>query len=303
LSDTTVGGLIEEIAAGFDAEPLVYGHGTDNPFDEAAWLVFAMLGLSHDQARAAYEQPVDASDRKRIVAAAGRRIRERVPVAYLVRQAFFAGLQFYVDERVLIPRSPLAELIADRFAPWVDADGIGRVLDLGTGSGCIAIATAVHCPTARVDAVDVSADALDVAAINAARHGVEDRVKLIRSDLFGNLAPARYDIIVSNPPYVDRADMEALPAEYTHEPGIGLAAGIDGLDSVIPILHDAPDFLADNGVLIVEVGNSQRALEARFPDVGFTWLEFGIGGEGVFLLPRAALVAAHEQFRAASDVR
>ena len=303
MSDTTVGGLIEEIAAGFDAEPLVYGHGTDNPFDEAAWLVFAMLGLSHDQARAAYEQPVDASDRKRIVAAAGRRIRERVPVAYLVRQAFFAGLQFYVDERVLIPRSPLAELIADRFAPWVDADGIGRVLDLGTGSGCIAIATAVHCPTARVDAVDVSADALDVAAINAARHGVEDRVKLIRSDLFGNLAPARYDIIVSNPPYVDRADMEALPAEYTHEPGIGLAAGIDGLDSVIPILHDAPDFLADNGVLIVEVGNSQRALEARFPDVGFTWLEFGIGGEGVFLLPRAALVAAHEQFRAASDVR
>jgi len=281
--------LIRTVASRFDEADLSYGHGTDNALDEAAWLVFALLQLSHDNAPAVYAAAVDEEQASRVIAMAERRINERVPLAYLLNQAFFAGHEFYVDERVLVPRSPFAELIAGRFEPWIAPDSVHAAVDLGTGSGCIAIALAHAFPAATVDAVDVSADALAVTAINIERHDLKNRVTAIQSDFFSSLSGKQYDLIVSNPPYVDKQDMDSMPHEYHHEPELGLAAGVDGLECVHKILRDASRFLTDNGILVCEVGNSQPALEAAYPGLPFVWLEFAAGGAGVFLLNKVDL--------------
>ena len=285
-SNMNVEHLIRTIAEHFEEADLCYGHGTGNSLDEAAWLVFAVLDLSHDDAPGVYAQEVDDKAISTAMDLAARRIRERVPLAYMINQANFAGHEFYVDERVLVPRSPFAELIHARFSPWLEPDAVRSAVDLGTGSGCIAIAIAHAFPDTCVDAVDLSPDALDVTAINIERHGLARRVSPVQSDFFDELSGKKYDLIVSNPPYVDRQDLESMPDEFRKEPELGLAAGDDGLESVHKILRDASRFLTDNGILVCEVGNSQPALEAAYPDTAFIWLEFSEGGAGVFLLTK-----------------
>ncbi|HEX7012116.1 MAG TPA: 50S ribosomal protein L3 N(5)-glutamine methyltransferase [Steroidobacteraceae bacterium] len=268
----------------FEEAGLCFGHGTDNAFDEAAELVFFAAGLAHEDAPAVYSKKLAPKQRNAVLTLFERRIRERIPAAYLTNRMWFAGHEFYVDERVLVPRSPIAELIERQFEPWIDAASVRRVLDIGTGSGCIAIASALALPEAVVDAADISQDALDVTRINIARYGLESRVRPVRSDIFDGLAGEQYDVIVSNPPYVSEPEMEQLPDEYRHEPALGLEAGSDGLDAVRRILAGASAHLRPRGILIVEVGNSEEALVGAYPRVPFTWLEFARGGGGVFLL-------------------
>ncbi|HEU4655210.1 MAG TPA: 50S ribosomal protein L3 N(5)-glutamine methyltransferase [Steroidobacteraceae bacterium] len=284
LPTKTVREWIEFGAAKFDAAGLWFGHGSDNAIDEAAELVFFAAGLRHEEAESVYNQPVASDQATRINELFDRRVRERVPAAYLTHRMWFAGHEFYVDERVLVPRSPIAELIEARFEPWIASERIHRVLDIGTGSGCIAIATALALPGAQVDASDISAEALEVAKTNIARYGLEGRVNAIQSDVFDGLGAARYDVIVSNPPYVGDEEMASLPQEYIREPPMALHSGIDGLDITRRILRGAREHLTDGGILIVEVGNSEVALEEAYPQAPFTWLEFERGGGGVFLL-------------------
>jgi len=283
--------LIERGARRLKRAGVCFGHGTDNARDEAASLVLHALGLPHAARPAQLARRVRAADARRAAALITRRIRERIPAPYLTGVAGFAGLRFHVDPRVLIPRSPLAELIERRFAPWIDPERVRRVLDVGTGSGCIAIATARALPRARVDAVDVSPAALAVARRNVRRHRLGRRVRLIESDHFRALRGNTYDIIVSNPPYVGARELRELPPEYRHEPRVALAAGRSGLDSVRVILREAARHLRPRGLLVVEVGNSEHALRRAFPRLPCVWLEFERGGGGVFLLTREQLQA------------
>ncbi len=285
----TVGAAIEHCARAMRRARLHFGHGTDNARDEAAELVFFAAGLSHEDGGAVYGKALTARRRARIDSLLERRIGLRLPLAYLTHRAFFAGLEIYVDERVLVPRSPIAELIQNRFEPWVNPRRVRRILDIGTGSGAIALASARAFPRAAVDAVDISTAALQVCRRNVRRLALTDRVRVVRSDHFGALAGRRYDIIVSNPPYVGREEMRALPREYRHEPRIGLASGVDGLDSVRTILSAAPRYLADDGILVVEVGNTEDALMRAFPRLPFVWPDIAMGGGGVFMLRAADL--------------
>lgn len=268
---------------------LFYGHGTENVWDEFLWLVQGSLSLPFEIDPVFLQARLTDDEKAWVCTQLEKRIQQRIPVPYLIQEAYFCGLSFYVDERVLIPRSPIAELIQQQFSPWMKASEVSRILDLCTGSGCIAIACCDAFEEARVDAVDLSSDALDVAEINRKRHGVEDQLTLIQSDCFKNVPSVRYDLIVSNPPYVSAEEMATLPEEYRHEPKLALEALNEGLSVVERILSAAQDYLTEHGILIVEVGNSADALAAAYPDVPFTWLDFEQGGEGVFLLTRENL--------------
>lgn len=296
---STVRDLVRWGVSRFTRSEIYYGHGTDNALDEALTLVLHALGLEHDLVERFWDARTTLAERHAIIDLFERRAEERVPVPYLTGEAWFAGLPFDVDARVLIPRSPIAELIEANFAPWLvlpAAETTLRVLDLCTGGGCIGIAIAAHNADAEVVLADISADALDVALDNIERHDLGDRVQIVQSDLFDALAGERFDLIVSNPPYVDAQDMADLPDEYRHEPELALAAGDDGLDLVRRMLAEAADHLTDEGVLIVEVGNSWVALEEAYPGVPFTWIEFERGGHGVFLLTREQLDEYAEMF-------
>lgn len=297
----TLGDLTRWAVTEFHRAGLFYGHGADNAWDEALALVCHCLHLERelfDAARAAELRAyrLTRNERREIAELFARRVNERIPAAYLTHKAWFAGLPFYVDERVLVPRSPIAELIERRFSPWLGGREPETVLDLCTGSGCIAIALAHAFPEARVDAADLSLDALAVAARNVDDYGLGEQIELVGSDVFDALAGRVYDLIVSNPPYVDAEDIGDMPEEFQHEPLLGLAAGADGLDIVRRILREAPAHLSEDGLLVVEVGNSQVHMEAEWPDLPFVWLDFERGGHGVFLIEARDLRAFHDRF-------
>lgn len=277
---------------------IALGHGTDDYWDESLALMLHVLSLPWDSDPRLLDARLLPLEVEQFAALLRRRVNDRVPAAYLTGCGWFCGLEFKVDERVLIPRSPIAELIEQRFEPWLDPHQVSRVLDVGTGSGCIAIACAAAFPGALVDAVDISAEALAVCRQNIELHGAEQQVRPIHGDAL-SVVEGRYDLIVSNPPYVDAADMASLPAEYRHEPPLALAAGDDGLDVVRTLLAGAAEHLTPNGILVVEVGNSQAAVELAWPEVPFTWLDFERGGQGVLLLTREQLEAHLPLFRQA----
>lgn len=281
--------LIDRTREALAVADLFYGHGTDNPHDEACWLVSATLGLPPDFSDQT-DRSVSAEEQAQIEALVAERIRTRKPLAYLLGEAWFAGLRFEVDESVLVPRSPMAELIVEGFSPWLEEDSWSRAVEIGTGSGCIAAALAWHHPHCQVDALDISPAALAVAQRNVEALGVSERVRLLESDLWSAVSDQRYDLIITNPPYVPEASMADLPAEYLAEPSLGLVAGTDGLKLVKPLLLQAFDHLNPGGIVVLEVGEAAEALEEWLAESGVSpvWLEFAYGGEGVCVLDSSA---------------
>jgi ribosomal protein L3 glutamine methyltransferase len=287
----TVGEMLEYGQKLFEQSDIYFGHGTDNAWDEAVYLLSSVLNLPPDADRSLLDNSVSADDQEKITALYQRRIDERVPAPYITKQAWFCTLPFYVDERVIVPRSPIAELIYNQFQPWC-TESPKKILDLCTGSGCIGIACAYTFERAQVVLSDISPEALEVTAINIQQHDLKSRVTAIESDLFSGFessANNSFDLIVSNPPYVDADDLAQMPDEYGHEPDLALASGDDGLDFTRRLLREAANYLTEQGVLIVELGNSSVALEKAFPQVPFTWLEFSEGDGGVFVLTRTQL--------------
>lgn len=280
----------------FNEHNVYLGHGTDNPWDEAAALLAYVLHLPPITDDTLFSVRLTTSEKHAFVALLQQRAEQRIPAAYLTRQAYFNGLPFYVDERVLVPRSPIAELIADKFSTLLHGKAPLRILDLCTGSGCIAIACAYAFPEAEVDAVDISEDALEVAQLNIAEHQLEYRVYPILSDGYDALAGMKYDLIVTNPPYVDAEDMADLPDEYHHEPELGLASGDDGLELTRRILRDAASHLTEQGILVCEVGNSMVALQQLYSEAPFHWLEFKHGGTGIFAISKPELIKSQHLF-------
>ena len=290
----TVTQLIEQAQLALTNQPLYFGHGTESAEQEARWLVLGALSIDWEAADEQLAQSVEPEQSERVQKLVQERVSSRKPAAYLLGECWFAGLPFNVDERVIVPRSPFAELILNKFKPWL-AEPPKRVLDLCCGSGCMGIAAAINFPDAQVDIIDLSPDALDVARSNIARHGLEGRVRAIESDLFTN-AEGPYDLILSNPPYVPQWEYDALPAEYHREPEMSLVAGEDGLDLVIPMMLQAPEFLAEGGRVFIEVGNTDEYLANCFPEVPFEWIEFTNGGAGVYTLSREQLVTHKNDF-------
>jgi ribosomal protein L3 glutamine methyltransferase len=286
----TVDGLLRRVTRRLARARLYYGHGTEHPRDDAAALLCHVLAVTPPLSAAARRRTVGAARQAELAALVARRIHERIPVVYLTRRSWFAGLVMYVDERVLIPRSPLAETIQQRFSPWIEPKRVRRICDMGTGSGCIAIACARAFPRSHIDAVDISKSALAVTRINIRQHRLTRRVRAVASDHFDALGSAAYDIIVSNPPYVGSREMAGLPDEYRHEPRRALASGVDGLDSVRVLLEQAAVRLNPGGILVVEVGNSEALVRRRYPQLPFVWLQFVRGGGGVFVLTREQLL-------------
>lgn len=283
-------------ASRFNEMGLFFGHGTDNAIDEAIVLLSHVLHLPPQLPDTLWQARLTIEEKNKILALFDHRMKERIPTPYLIHEAWFAGLRFYVDRRVLIPRSPIAELIENQFSPWVRAEKVNTILDLCTGSGCIAIACALLAfPEAEIDAVDISLQALEVAQKNISNYDLDHRVHAIESDLFTRLQDKRYDLIVCNPPYVSLSELSTIPPEFRHEPILGLEGGEDGLDTVKKLLQEAHRYLTPHGVLIVEVGNSQYTLVERYPNIPFTWLDFTRGGDGVFLLTKEQLLSCLNQ--------
>ena len=294
--------LIRYGGSRFNAAGLTFGHSYDNALDEATQLVLHALHLPHDLSPVYGNSRVTADEKAKVLGLFERRIAERVPAAYLTGEAWFAGLSFKSDRRALVPRSPIAELITAGFEPWLGGREVNRVLDLCTGSGCIAIATAHYHPHWQVDGVDINDEALSLAQENKVRLHA-DNVTLRKSDLFNDLQGEVYDLIVTNPPYVTDDETDALPKEYSYEPELGLRAGFDGLDLALKILRDAPEHLSEQGLLICEVGEAERALVELLPELPMAWVEFKVGQMGIFVVERADLVEHHQKIKALADAR